>query len=136
MLRPCPDDWVLVPGRDAAGHVAVGMSPAWDLAPSSRSGLGEPIYAAADGLVVPPTGRGYSEWGTYCRVQHVGGLETGYAHLSDLSVVVGQFVLGGQVIGLAGDSGLARGVHLHFETWLDGTRIDPAPYMGLPGGGQ
>ena len=112
----------------AADHVARGASPALDLAPPGRVGRGEPIYAAKAGEVTVAAS-GYSEWGTYCRIEHGNGWQTGYAHCQELFVRRDEWVEAGQVIAVAGDTGKANGVHLHFEVWRDGVRVDPAPYL-------
>jgi murein DD-endopeptidase MepM/ murein hydrolase activator NlpD len=58
-----------------------------------------------------------------------------YAHLATrASVVKGQVVQPGQQIGTVGQSGNARGCHLHFELWLGkyyrgGHPVDPMPYL-------
>jgi len=52
-----------------------------------------------------------------------------YAHQSSLSVTYGDVVVAGDVVGLAGSSGLATGPHLHFEVRIDGVPVDPAPYL-------
>jgi murein DD-endopeptidase MepM/ murein hydrolase activator NlpD len=58
-----------------------------------------------------------------------------YAHLATRAPVVkGQIVQPGQTIGAVGQSGNARGCHLHFELWLGkwyrgGYPVDPMPYL-------
>ncbi len=79
-----------------------------------------PILAAADGLVVDcgtePT---YGAIYAVLRHEREGGwCYTLYWHLRSLDVVQGQAVTMGQRIGIMGDTGLANGVHLHYETWL------------------
>jgi murein DD-endopeptidase MepM/ murein hydrolase activator NlpD len=89
---------------------------------------GTPVLAAADGLVVAVehTSVGY---GNYVIIAHGGGLYTLYAHLSDTSVVDGQHVVRGEVIGHEGQSGLATGPHVHFEVRYDGAVVDPMRYL-------
>jgi murein DD-endopeptidase MepM/ murein hydrolase activator NlpD len=62
-------------------------------------------------------------------VRHRLGYETYYAHLSAISVAVGQAVAGGTRIGLVGATGDATGPHLHFEVRHNGIPIDPVPLL-------
>lgn len=59
-------------------------------------------------------------------VDHGGGRETLYAHLSALSVAPGDVVEGGQPIARSGRSGRATGPHLHFEAREFGRPVDAA----------
>jgi murein DD-endopeptidase MepM/ murein hydrolase activator NlpD len=58
-------------------------------------------------------------------VRHYNGLETVYAHLSKYEVKVNEVVGKGQVIGLGGKTGNARGSHLHMEVRFNGRCINP-----------
>ncbi|RTH32435.1 M23 family metallopeptidase, partial [Thermus scotoductus] len=62
-------------------------------------------------------------------LSHGMGLCTGYWHLSERRVRVGERVKGGQVIGLLGSTGLSTGPHLHLEVRLFGIPVDPAPFF-------
>lgn len=74
---------------------------------------GSPIYAAADGLI---TKASYDKWyGNYVKIQHYNGTITVYGHLSTILAQEGQIVKRGDLIGKMGDTGNARGCHLHFE---------------------
>lgn len=84
---------------------------------------GAPIYAATDG-VVSFAGR-HGGHGNYVRLNHVGGLGTGYAHMSRIAVGVGTRVRQGQVIGYVGSTGLSTGPHLHYELYKNGIAINP-----------
>jgi murein DD-endopeptidase MepM/ murein hydrolase activator NlpD len=84
---------------------------------------GSPIYAATAGLV-SFAGR-HGGHGNYVRLEHGGGLGTGYAHMSRIAVSPGMQVAAGQVIGYVGSTGLSTGPHLHFEAYRSGQRIDP-----------
>jgi peptidoglycan hydrolase-like protein with peptidoglycan-binding domain len=85
---------------------------------------GTPVAAAAAGRV---TYSGWSDggWGYLVTVKHSSGTRTMYAHLSRVSVRVGQWVESGQRVGLVGASGHASGPHLHFEVRLRGAAVDP-----------
>lgn len=84
---------------------------------------GSPIYAASEGVVswVGPHG-GH---GNYVRIQHGGGLATGYAHMSRFAVSNGARVQAGQVIGYVGSTGLSTGPHLHYEVYRGGVPVNP-----------
>lgn len=58
-------------------------------------------------------------------VRHYNGLETVYAHLSKYEVKVNEVVGKGQKIGLGGETGNARGSHLHLEVRYNGRCINP-----------
>lgn len=85
---------------------------------------GSPIYAVADGTV-SFAGR-HGGHGNYVRLEHGGGLGTGYGHMSRIAVAPGSRVRAGQVIGYVGSTGLSTGPHLHFEAYRGGRTINPA----------
>src|SRR5690554_4418145 len=89
-----------------------------------KAQTGDTIYAAFDGKirVKQYERRGY---GYYVVIRHVNGLETVYGHLSKFLVDENDFVLSGQPIGLAGNTGRSFGSHLHFETRFLGKPINP-----------
>ncbi len=89
----------------------------------------EPIYAAFDGVVRLRTyqSEGY---GNVLVIRHFNGLETLYAHLSELpDLKQNEIVKGGQLIALGGNTGTSTGTHLHFETRFLGYAIDPAKFI-------
>jgi murein DD-endopeptidase MepM/ murein hydrolase activator NlpD len=75
---------------------------------------GTPIYAADSGYVVV-AGRKQGGYGKVVIVNHGNGFQTLYAHLSAISVSVGDSVNKGQQVGLMGNTGHSTGSHLHFE---------------------
>ena len=88
---------------------------------------GASVIAAAAGKVTAVTyssARGY-----YIIVDHGGGYETLYQHLSRQDVAVGDLVTAGQQIGAVGDTGISDGPHLHFEVHVNGTPVDPMNYF-------
>jgi hypothetical protein len=90
---------------------------------------GTPVVAAAAGTVSYNDG---SALGQVIRVTHAGGYATQYAHLSRKSAPSGASVAQGELIGYSGNSGTqSTGAHLHFELWQGGSRINPAPYLGI-----
>jgi murein DD-endopeptidase MepM/ murein hydrolase activator NlpD len=97
------------------------------------AGWGEPVRAAADGIVSAAGWDG--GYGRQVRLEHRGDLGTSYSHLSSIVVQPGDRVRKGEVIGLAGASGLATGPHLHFEVYRRGQAIDPLrARLGSDGG--
>jgi len=88
---------------------------------------GDPIRAAADGRVVHIADN--ARYGLLVVVEHDGGYATWYAHASDLYVAKGDVVTRGQVLALVGESGNARGTHLHFEVRRNGRPVDPLPFL-------
>lgn len=84
---------------------------------------GSPVLATAAGTVT------YADWrsgyGLLVVVEHGGGLQTRFAHLSRIVVGTGQRVASGQLVGLVGATGRATGAHLHYEVRRNGRAIDP-----------
>ena len=68
-------------------------------------------------------------YGNYVVVNHGDGVLTYYAHLSNITVSVGQSVQQGQVIGQAGNTGYSFGAHLHFGLMINGSWVDPLNYL-------
>ncbi len=78
--------------------------------------VGTPIMASAPGVVILSRTSGYNGgYGLYVVVRHGNGTQTLYAHMSRVSVSVGQTVGQGEVIGAVGNTGRSTGPHLHFE---------------------
>jgi murein DD-endopeptidase MepM/ murein hydrolase activator NlpD len=86
--------------------------------------IGTPVGAAAAGRV-SVAGWSAGGWGRLVTVSHSNGTRTMYAHLSRVTVRVGQWVEPGQRVGRVGASGRASGPHLHFEVRLRGAAVDP-----------
>ncbi len=137
-----PGTSVIIPGGTANALIAIGSSlpnfnsqfvmPAngynWGIlhhynAVDIADSCGTPVVAAAEGLVVPDpnipyTTDGWNEgYGNFVLIEHPfgNGVETRYAHLSQVLVQVGDYVKQGQEIGLMGETGDATGCHVHFE---------------------
>jgi murein DD-endopeptidase MepM/ murein hydrolase activator NlpD len=88
---------------------------------------GTPIFATADGVV---THAGWdSGYGRLVKIQHDFGVETRYAHLSQVRVEVGQRVSRGDRIGDMGNSGRSTGTHLHYEVRLGGEAVNPMTFI-------
>ena len=70
-------------------------------------------------------------FGNYVMISHGSGLVTVYAHCTTIYVNLGDTVTRGETIATVGTTGASTGSHLHFGTLLNGTYVDPAPYIGL-----
>ena len=88
---------------------------------------GTPIYATGDGMVSRASW--FSSYGLYVAIEHGGQIQTRYAHMSRLNVAEGQRVRKGDVIGYVGSTGRSTGPHLHYEVRIDGSAVNPVPYM-------
>jgi murein DD-endopeptidase MepM/ murein hydrolase activator NlpD len=86
-------------------------------------GYGAPIHAVSDGVVTIAGRTG--GFGNYVKLNHGGGLGTGYGHMSRIAVRAGQHVSRGQVLGYIGSSGLSTGPHLHYELYRNGHAVNP-----------
>jgi len=85
---------------------------------------GTNLLAPASGIVESVY---YNSLGGYQIVLSHPGLKlfTGFAHLSQQLVSVGQAVKKGQVIGKSGNTGYSTGPHLHFVVMKNGIAINP-----------
>ncbi|HOX41163.1 MAG TPA: peptidoglycan DD-metalloendopeptidase family protein [bacterium] len=90
-----------------------------------RAGIGTPVKAAADGVVIQ-TSTGWSGgYGNEIVVSHGNGVATRYAHLNNILVSPGDNVSQGEVIGKSGNTGRSTGPHLHFEEIVNGRFVNP-----------
>ncbi len=105
-----------------------------DPEPGFHSGLdigmamGTEILAVKSGTVKTAQ-HGTTGYGNYIIIDHGGGLETLYAHCSELLVSEGQEVEAGAVIAKVGSTGNSTGPHLHIEIRLNGETADPLAYL-------
>lgn len=125
-IWPAPDNcfWLSQAYNPAKGHYGIDI-----VSSGNGSCKGRPIVSVADGVVVMATY--HWSWGYYVRVDHGDGVVTGYAHAlkGSFKVNVGDYVRAGQQLSSIGTTGNSTGYHLHFEVWLDGTRVNPLPYV-------
>lgn len=122
--------WYGYPGHKGIDFVTAG---------ATGNTYGKDIRAAADGVVY--SAEKHYSWGNNVYINHGNGVYTRYAHCSEMLVSKGQTVKQGQVIARVGNSGNVspqpdpnnpkdhRGSHLHFEVWVNGTRVNPAPWL-------
>lgn len=92
---------------------------------SVPAGTSPPIYVARSGTVETVTYDGTG--GNYVVVKHDDGYWTYYGHLDSVDLVVGEKVTTSSRVGIMGSTGLAKGIHLHFEVWKGAQwqRINP-----------
>lgn len=88
---------------------------------------GTPITTTASGIVI------FADWhagyGKKIIIFHSEEYSTIYAHLSSISVKVGDEVSKGDIIGYMGNTGRSTGPHLHYEVLVGGVPKDPLDYM-------
>ncbi|MCL2656560.1 MAG: M23 family metallopeptidase [Betaproteobacteria bacterium] len=84
---------------------------------------GTRVRATADGTV-EFAGR-QNGYGNIVVLQHSGGIETAYAHLSRIDVRAGQHIQQNDSLGAVGATGAATGPHLHYEFRVAGVHKDP-----------
>jgi murein DD-endopeptidase MepM/ murein hydrolase activator NlpD len=92
---------------------------------------GTPVHATAEGVVT------FSDWssgyGRLVIVDHGGGIETYYAHLSRFFAYAGQGVRRGEVLGAVGSTGRVTAPHLHYEVRIGGAPVNPYRYLANAG---
>ena len=90
--------------------------------------MGANFVAANDGIVVKA---GYNgAYGNMVIIDHGGGIQTLYAHGSEITVNVGDTVKRGETVVLkVGSTGYSTGAHAHFEVRINGVTTDPLPYI-------
>lgn len=90
-----------------------------------KSGIeGDAVLASAAGTVSEVQNEGNESYGRWIEIDHGGGNETRYAHLSVQGVGVGDKVSAGQKIGEAGNTGGSDGAHLHYEQLQGGSPVN------------
>jgi len=91
------------------------------------NGIGTHIRASHAGKIVKQGNdpKGYGKW-----IELKGEkFTTRYCHLNDFVFNTGEDVKQDTVIGTSGDTGNIKGVHLHYEVFVDGKRVDPNKYL-------
>ena len=92
---------------------------------------GEPVWATDAGVIVYA---GWNNWGygNMVLVDHGGGFQSLYAHLSAISVACGQSLGQGDILGALGSTGNSSGPHLHFEIMTSHAKINPWDVLPPP----
>ena len=89
---------------------------------------GTPIYATGNGTV-KKTKKSRRGFGNHIIIDHGYGYESLYAHMQKYTVLRGQKVKRGDLIGYVGNSGKSTAPHLHYEVHKDGRKVNPAYYF-------
>lgn len=89
--------------------------------------LNDNVYAYKSGKVISSGWE--NSYGNCIIIDHGYGVKTRYAHLNKLLVSAGQYISGGQKIGLMGTTGNSTGVHLHFEYIINNKTVNPYKYI-------
>ncbi len=140
--RPGELSWPLL-GRLTQGYGPTSVTGFYNDAYKFHNGIdttleyGAPIRASLDGTVVASGDNGRYAYGKWLAIHHNNGLTTLYAHFSEKTVVVGEYVRQGQIIGYEGSSGFVTGSHLHFTVYSTNTFKTEKRWFGLlPLGGS
>jgi murein DD-endopeptidase MepM/ murein hydrolase activator NlpD len=89
----------------------------------------ENVRSTAPGTVVFAGREG--AFGKVVRIEHDYGISTLYAHLSRITVSIGDYVAENTVIGKMGNTGRSAGAHLHYEIQVDGKSVDPSDFFTI-----
>jgi len=88
---------------------------------------GSPVYATGDGVVA--VAERSSTFGNTVLIRHGYSFQTRYAHLTRYTVIDGEPVKRGQVIGYVGSTGLSKGAHLHYEVLFNNEQVNPINFF-------
>lgn len=89
--------------------------------------VGTAIRAPADGVIIAATDLydGKPAYGKVVVLDTASGTRTLFSHLNGYNVEPGQQVTKGELIAEVGNTGKSTGPHVHIETYVNGTRVDP-----------
>lgn len=90
---------------------------------------GTPITPFAKGKVIMVQDVVRDACGLGVKIDHGGGVESLYCHMSKTNATVGQDVKPGDVIGYVGTTGASTGNHLHFQINVHGIPVNPRTFM-------
>lgn len=136
-VQPTSGRVVLTQGYGEGSHTPAEIWGAIDLAVDGNGdGIAEPetswyvpIVATHDGVV-------QVDLDSYPAGNHVwvnsqsSTWRSGYSHLAIVTVISGQFVRAGEVIGMMGSTGETSGPHLDYQVWNGETNVDPTGLVG------
>lgn len=141
-MRPGELAWPLL-GRITQGYGPTSITGFYNDAYKFHNGIdialeyGAPVRASLDGVISASGDDGRYAYGKWLAIKHYDGLTTLYAHFSAKTVVVGERVNQGQIIGYEGSTGFITGPHLHFTVYSTNTFYVEKRWFGfLPLGGS
>lgn len=114
-----------------SGRVFNGAVTSRHLGVDYAGAVGEPILAANRGVVALVDT--FFLAGRVVYVDHGGGVVTGYFHMSEPLVAVGDTVRRGQLIGRVGRTGRVTGPHLHWNARYGTVTVNPGDLLTLDG---
>lgn len=127
-------DTAFIPPVDGRLSSLFGLKRFFNKVPKNpHSGLdiaapaGTPIKAPARAKIIN-TGNYYYNGNTVF-LDHGQGLISGYFHMTEIKAKPGQLVNQGDIIGTVGETGRVTGPHLHWNVYLNNTKIDPALFI-------
>ena len=118
-----------VTSRFGSGRVFNGRVSSSHLGIDYRGAKGDPIYAANRGVVALVDT--FFLAGNVVYIDHGDGIVTGYFHMSQPEVAIGDTVERGQEIGRVGATGRVTGPHLHWSARFGALTIDPADLLSI-----
>lgn len=119
---PCKETWTASTRADHSPPLAVDFNHYPD-------DNGYKVYASAAGTVSLVANTGSDSYGQYIVIDHGGGKQTLYAHLSSQDVSEGDKVSATTMIGRVGSTGGSTGPHLHYEQ-KEGGQLVKATFAG------
>jgi murein DD-endopeptidase MepM/ murein hydrolase activator NlpD len=123
--RPVRQGWMSSPFGKRVDPIT--GRQAWHAGMDFAGKQGSEVITVANGVVTFAGRR--DGYGLMVEVNHGNDMSTRYGHHEFLSVVPGQTVKRGDVIGRMGSSGRSTGPHVHFEVLRKGKALDPAKYV-------
>ena len=127
--------------RIAAGFGQTGPWSRYHTGLDFSSPVGTPLHAPGAGVVTNAGIGSASSWaGNYVAIKHPDGTHTLMAHMSSVSVNVGQTVSACQIVGTIGLTGRTFGAHVHFEVYPAGVKpgdiysaVNPVQWLNARG---
>ncbi len=127
-IRPAPGTVVSSFGRRS---IINGMERSPHSGVDLKAEKGTPVKATNSGRVALVANHFFSGLSVF--IDHGGGIQSMYFHLSKVFVKADQLVEKGATIGLSGSSGRVTGPHLHFGIRLNGARVNPINLIEISG---